>query len=408
MSFELEKEYSKITIEEFLDIITENKMYWIAKRLSGNDTGITKGHQAGVYYPRYFFEKNFPEICTTKIKNPDSIIKQVYFPSDDYSCNSIRAIYYNGKIVDGKGKNEFRLTSWGGKSAPIQQHDNTGAIFIFSIFRKDDEIYGLGWVASNETEEEKIEEWIGTELFPGEFKDPDKINFESNLDINKLIKIIPKEWYDVFPSGHDIFSLIEKYIPYDRYKNDIDKLLMERRKHEFSLFKHLELSFVKPIIDNGFTSIDDFIWQANSITNRRKSRTGKSLEHNLESIFKSEGLKFDTQCITENRKKPDFIFPSHKCYHDEIFPVDRLNMLGAKTCCKDRWRQIVSEANKIELKHLFTLQEGTSSQQLKEMEASNVKLVVPQKNIKCFPEEWQNKILTLRKFVDFRKKIDLL
>lgn len=401
----IEQKYKNTSIEELLDTISTNGWYWIAKRLSGNDTGITGGHQAGVYYPNTFFEKNFKEICTTKIKNPDSIINNVYFPNDDSQSENVRAIYYNNKFTENGTRNEYRLTSWGGKSAPIQQYENTGAIFIFTLFLDGSEKYGLGWVASNEVEEDIIEDWIGTEIFPGEFRDRDNINFNPKFAIDKLIKKIPMNWYKEFPSGNEIFSLVENYLPWNHCKGDIDKLLQDRRDHEFSVFRHLEKEFVQPILDRGFQTIDDFIWQANSITNRRKSRTGKSLEHNLSSIFESEGVLFDSQCITEKRKKPDFIFPSSEKYHDVTFSEEKLNMLGAKTCCKDRWRQILSEASRIEIKHLFTLQEGTSKQQLEEMASSNVKLVVPKANKKCFPEEWRNRILSLREFVDYRKEI---
>jgi hypothetical protein len=34
-------------------------------------------------------------------------------------------------------------------------------------------------------------------------------------------------------------------------------------------------------------------------------------------------------------------------------------MLGAKTTCKDRWRQVLTEAIKIPHKHLFTLETAT-------------------------------------------------
>ena len=52
-------------------------------------------------------------------------------------------------------------------------------------------------------------------------------------------------------------------------------------------------------------------------------------------------------------------------------------MLVVKTTCKDRWRQILNEADRIPVKHLFTLQEGVSVNQFQEMCESNVRLVVP-------------------------------
>jgi type II restriction enzyme len=102
MSLNLEPRYRKITLEEYLDNISSNGWYWIAKRLSGNDTGVTGGHQVGIYYPKFFFEKNFKEICTIRIKNPDSIIDEVYFPNEDFLAKSVRAIYYNNKFTEQK------------------------------------------------------------------------------------------------------------------------------------------------------------------------------------------------------------------------------------------------------------------------------------------------------------------
>ena len=52
-------------------------------------------------------------------------------------------------------------------------------------------------------------------------------------------------------------------------------------------------------------------------------------------------------------------------------------MLGPKTICKDRWRQIVTEADRIVQKHLITLEPAISSEQTHEMELERVTLVVP-------------------------------
>ena len=56
----------------------------------------------------------------------------------------------------------------------------------------------------------------------------------------------------------------------------------------------------------------------------------------------------------------------------------RLTMLGAKSTCKDRWRQVLAEAEKISRKHLLTLEPGISEPQTHQMEASSLQLVVPQ------------------------------
>ena len=143
---------------------------------------------------------------------------------------------------------------------------------------------------------------------------------------------------------------------------------------------------------------------ANSILNRRKSRAGKSLEHHLSTIFSANKLIFEEQAITENNKKPDFLFPNSVCYHNFEFPAEYLTVLGAKTTCKDRWRQVISEADRADVKYLCTLQPAISRAQLKEMADSNVRLVVPQSLISSYPTEYQSSIYNLSGFISMVKE----
>lgn len=105
------------------------------------------------------------------------------------------------------------------------------------------------------------------------------------------------------------------------------------------------------------------------------------------------------QTITEDNKKPDFLFPNSVCYHNLESPANDLIVLGAKTTCKDRWRQVLTEANRVGVKFLFTLQQGVSKNQLREMHDSNLKLVVPQQYINSFPQEYQGEISNLHDFI---------
>ena len=52
-------------------------------------------------------------------------------------------------------------------------------------------------------------------------------------------------------------------------------------------------------------------------------------------------------------------------------------MLGAKSSCKDRWRQVLSEAERIKKKHLLTLEPGISTMQTNEMKSAGLRLVLP-------------------------------
>ena len=52
-------------------------------------------------------------------------------------------------------------------------------------------------------------------------------------------------------------------------------------------------------------------------------------------------------------------------------------MLGSKTTAKDRWRQVLEEADRIKRKHLITLEGAISENQTKEIRSRTLQLVVP-------------------------------
>ena len=103
-----------------------------------------------------------------------------------------------------------------------------------------------------------------------------------------------------------------------------------------------------------FSDVESFIKYSLSVLNRRKSRAGKSFENHLEALFKIRKIRYSREAITENRVRPDFLFPSIEAYNDGSFDASLLTMLGVKTTCKDRWRQVLSEAARISNKHLIT------------------------------------------------------
>lgn len=397
--------YRGLTLSEFLERIDQEGLFWVTKRLSGNDTGATGGHQAGFYLPRWFFEKVFPVICVKDRLNPRSSFP-CFFPDQDLLCSNIQAIYYNNKIavVDGVvasgSRNEFRLTNWGGRnSSPVQTQENTGAIAVVAIKMENTAPSGLVWVCDSVAQENLVESWIGDEVVPGEVYGKGVSCLPAPAQLEKtLASLIQPEWLQTFPSGKEIFNAVVGAIPFRENLSD-DAILIKRRKLEVSLFHAIERKHVIPTISSGFKTMEAFMEVALQVANRRKARTGQSLELNLQQIFLDRKLRFETQAITENKKKPDFLFPSKSDYDNVQFPVTKLHMLAAKTCCKERWRQVLSEANRIQTKHLFTLQEGTTESQLCEMYEHGIILVVPKDNIVVFPNKWRNKIYSLSSFV---------
>ena len=74
-------------------------------------------------------------------------------------------------------------------------------------------------------------------------------------------------------------------------------------------------------------------------------------------------------------------------------------MLAVKTTCRDRWRQILNEADRIPAKHLLTLQEGVSEGQFAEMTGAGVQLVIPAKLMDSFPKSVRPHLQTLESFI---------
>ncbi|MXY97370.1 MAG: type II restriction endonuclease, partial [Gemmatimonadetes bacterium] len=95
-------------------------------------------------------------------------------------------------------------------------------------------------------------------------------------------------------------------------------------------------------------------------------------------------------------------------YHDPTFDSSLLVMLGAKSSCKERWRQILSEADRIDVKHLCTLESGISVNQTNEMSDSKVCLVIPSAVHSTFENEQLHAIMTVEEFIDKNKAMQTI
>ena len=184
---------------------------------------------------------------------------------------------------------------------------------------------------------------------------------------------------------------------------DADEKLINWVTTEYQIYRLIENKIYQPFIDAGHHSLDEILEFSLSVLNSRKSRAGKSLEYHLAAIFDEQQIPYSHGEVTEGHSRPDFIFPGITAYRNNRFDSGHLVFLGSKTTCKDRWRQILAEAERINRKHLFTLQQGISSNQLGEMEREHVTLVVPRENLNSFPEPWRSKLMTLGSFIQYVK-----
>lgn len=167
-------------------------------------------------------------------------------------------------------------------------------------------------------------------------------------------------------------------------KKASDDRLMDLMKAEYRLFRLVERQICLPEVRRLFKDIDDFLKTAATLMNRRKSRAGRSMENHIEYLLKDAEIPFDVRPQIDG--EPDIVIPGKAAYDDPKFPTEKLFVVGVKTTCKDRWRQVTQEAPRIEWKHLITIQEGVSAKQLKQMHQHKVTLVVPQKLHSRYPQ----------------------
>ena len=378
---------------------TANSEIIFCKFLSANDTGETGGHQSGIYIPK----NSVPLIFDTpgiKGQNKEDFNKIKW--QDDFETDAHFKYYGQGT------RNEYRITGFG-RNFPFLKPDYTGSLVV--ILKQKDSSY-KGYVLETEDEIEYFLDYFG--ITPTETNCLlntvlPSLDEKENIAIQEFIKTLTTD----FPTSEQMSlaaQRIQNFV-FDHEENiqlRPDDKLLDWTEVEYRLFRAIEHERYGVLIKNGFSDVEKFIELANQVLNRRKNRAGKSFEHHLSSLFTGNSITFTPQAVTEGNKKPDFIFPSVESYHDASFPVDKLASLAAKTTCKDRWRQVLNEADRLRSKNKFlcTLQQGISSAQLEEMKSEKVVLVVPEKYIKTYPEKYQNDIWTVKKFIEYIKEIE--
>ena len=380
-------------LQKAIQSVQQSKVSF-SKYITANDVGATGGHQSGFHIHKnawpLFFKTN-----GIKGENKDVFITIKW--QNDFETKSRFTYYGTGS------RNEYRLTRFG-KGFPYLNDENIGDLLIIS--QKSNDYYQAFVLQSDD--------------------DIDDFFAELNISPSDTSKIIPKQFQLSaedqllkcfhafltalkidFPTTTELalkarscynnaFNITEAII-----KANPDKEILGWLNTEFQLFKTIENDRYLKRIQTPFNTVEELVETANTILNRRKSRAGKSLEHHLAEVFKTFRLSFASQPVTEDKKKPDFLFPDSEAYFNPKFDAKKLIILASKTTCKDRWRQILNEADRVKIKHLFTLQQGISKSQLEEMYKYDVCLVVPKPYVKSFPVEFRDKILTLDKFVEF-------
>lgn len=361
----------------------------ILKFVSANDVGLTGSHQCGFYLPKavwQMFTPYGPEKGTV-CKHP----VRIQWP-DGLHTDSVVTWYGQGT------RSEYRLTRFG-RDCPWLAADTVGNLLMLVPRTRED---FAAFVFDREEDIEEAGAALGVEPFQHWgvyrrgaplFQDPDECIARQCQAISSGL--------ESFPSGETMSALARQLLGscvrgFDRMNSD--DVLLRCQAAEYSLFRAIEQRVSKCEIQQGFTDIDEFLGTAATIMNRRKARAGRSLENHVSFVLQRAGVPHSVRPAIDG--EPDVVIPSAEAYRDPRHPDARLFIVGVKTTCKDRWRQVLNEGRRKQEKLLITTQPGISARQMDEMQQGGVQLVVPERLHREYPAERRSRLLTVERFVE--------
>jgi hypothetical protein len=363
----------------------------ILKFISANDVGLTGSHQAGFYLPRAVWQLFTPH-APVKGRNDKSPVA-IRWP--DQTTHSMVTWYGTGT------RSEYRLTNFG-RHFPWLSHDLVGALLVLvPVSHQEFHTYVLNDDADIEQVQASLDVYVlgrwGVYLADG------RVEEAADACTDRIFREFA-ESIDVFPESRTMSAKArETVLACVRAiaQKSCDDQLLAFVGAELALFRMVERRMHEAEVQRAFTNIDDFVNTAHRILNARKARAGRALENHVEFLLTEAGVPFEMRAVVDGTR-PDVLLPGQRAYEDAqrgAYPVEKLIMVGVKTTCKDRWRQVLNEAPLIATKHILTMQEGISPKQLEEMHRSNVVLVVPKELHAQYPKEHAIALLDVETFV---------
>lgn len=359
----------------------------LLKYISKNDAGKTGSHQSGFYLP-----KSVHHLLT-----PHPPQKGVN------SDHSVKINWQDGRITSstvkwyGKSKDEYRLTGFG-RGFQYRNPDRVGDMLVLVPFSLNEL---NAFVLEHDEDFDLIQAALGVEIIQGSGvyrRNGERLESENECverHFNAFAVDLTR-----FPQGK-VFSRQARQVleACDRQFITLtpDDALIKSMTTEYQLFRQVERLLCRDEIERANSDIDDYLQTASSIMNRRKARAGRSLENHVEYLLKEAQIPHEMRPPIQGR--PDIIIPSQAAYDDPDYPENKLFVVGVKTTCKDRWRQVLNEGLRIHLKHLITLQSGISRKQLEEMHTAGITLIVPKKLHKEYPKDREITLLSLDEFI---------
>ncbi len=363
---------------------------YLVRWLTANDTGMTGSHQAGHHVPvgawRLFFDRPG--------QRGENLERFVTIDWTGHGPTESRAIWY------GRGtRSEYRLTRFG-RDFPFRGEAHVGSLLVMHpegdhlrahVLERDDEIDGF---------------LAGAGLTAGDVGGLVVRGRRTEDCLHRVVEALLSH-HVTFPSTAQMARHAHEAA---RDCNSTtaatpDVAIMDWTRVEFELFRAFEdRDFTAALGDDPVDRVERLIELALPFTNRRKARAGRSLEHHVAACLEHAQVPFTAQARTEGRNTMDFVFPSEHAYHDPSHPVDRLVALGAKTSAKERWRQVLEEAERTPVKHLLTLQ-PISHSTVQQMIERGLHPVVPRPAQAHFEQRVRGSLLSVSEFIDHARSV---
>lgn len=228
--------------------------------------------------------------------------------------------------------------------------------------------------------------------------------FSDTDESEELLQSILEAFGNRFPKTREFSDFTRIHFGDSNPIEAPDDSLLQWISGEEKLFRILERHIVAERLEKGFgehgDDVDEFISFSLSVQNRRKSRVGHAFENHIEEVLLHNSITFERGKKTEGKQTPDFLFPGQEQYHSPDFDSSMLRMLGAKTTCKERWRQVLAEAERIKLKHLITLEPAISEDQTNQMSDMKLQLVVPENIQLTYTTHQRSGLQSFKEFID--------
>jgi hypothetical protein len=110
------------------------------------------------------------------------------------------------------------------------------------------------------------------------------------------------------------------------------------------------------------------------------SRAGNAFERYIRMWLKAFSIPFEKGKV-DGERIPDFILPTIEYYMNiEQRGLDDAMLLSAKTTCRERYTEILSEGNHVHTRYLATLDNAVPAKSIKKMEGYRIVMIVTEKD----------------------------